>query len=105
MAQANVHTGAQQPVRYKDVYSMMPDVLNSHYALYLAPFGPESAEQPTTLRDWIIVVVSTIPKVYVMMQAEPMQKVFCIHCPTRYATSLVNTMPWDDRIFGFQGDI
>ena len=106
MAQANAHAaGAQQPARYEEVYSSMPDVLNGHYAPYLAPFGPESAEQPATLRDRIIAAASDVPKVYVMMQAEPTRQVLCIHRPTRYATSLVGTTPWDDCIFGFQGDI
>ena len=72
MAQANAHAaGAQQPARYEEVYSMMPDVLNGHYAPYLAPFGPESAEQPATLCNRIIAAASDVPKVYVMMQAEP----------------------------------
>jgi hypothetical protein len=53
------------------VYSTMPDVLNGHDTPYLVPFGPESAEQPITLRNCIIAVASNVPKVYVMMQVEP----------------------------------
>jgi hypothetical protein len=108
MAQANAHAaGAQQPARYEEVYSTMPDVLNGQSALYLVPFSPESVEQPATLRDRSIMATASdhVPKVYVMMQADPTQQVLCIHCPTRYATSLIGTMPWDDCIFGFQGDI
>jgi hypothetical protein len=65
----------------------------------------QSLQEPATLHNCIIAVASDVPKVYVMMQVEPTQQVLCIHHPTQYATSLVGMMPWDDHIFGFQGNI
>jgi hypothetical protein len=48
MAQANPNTGGLQPANYPELYSLMPDVLDGVYTTYLAPFGPESGEQPAT---------------------------------------------------------
>jgi hypothetical protein len=46
-----------------------------------------------------------IPKVYTMLQVDPAPRVVFIHRPTRYAPSLLGPQPWDDCVFGFQGDL
>jgi hypothetical protein len=74
----------------------MPDVLNGVYSPYLAPFGPESADQPAILRDQIHTAANDIPKVYAMLQVDPAPRVVFIHCPTRYAPSLLGPHLWDD---------
>jgi hypothetical protein len=106
MAQANPHAAAaQQPASFQELYASMPDVLNGQYTTYLAPFGPESGEQPAILRDRVIAAAHDVPKAFVLLQCDPTPQIICVHRPTRYASSLLGAQPWDDRIFGFQGDI
>jgi hypothetical protein len=54
MAQANPNAGGPQPASYQELYALMSNVLDGIYMTYLAPFGPESGEQPATLWDCII---------------------------------------------------
>jgi hypothetical protein len=49
----------------------MPNVLNGTYLAYLNTFGPKSGEQWETLRDWILRVANSVPKVYTMLQVDP----------------------------------
>jgi hypothetical protein len=105
MAQANPHAGGLQPASFQELYAQMPDVLNGQYTMYLAPFGPESGQQPATLRDRVITAANDVPKVFVLLQSDPTPQIICVHRPTRYASSLLGAQPWDDRIFGFQGDV
>jgi hypothetical protein len=106
MAQADPHAGGQQPASYQDLYASMHDVLDGVYTTYLAPFGPESGDQPATLRDQVILAANDIPKVFVMLLADPTpRRIVFLHCPTRFASSLRGALPWDDRVFGFQGDL
>jgi hypothetical protein len=63
------------------------------------------AEQLATLRDWIHTAANDIPKVYAMLQVDPNPRVVFIHRPTRNAPSLLVPQPWDDQIFGLQGDL
>jgi hypothetical protein len=105
MAQADPNAGGQQPASYQELYASMPDVLDGVYTTYLAPFGPESGEQPATLRDRVISAANDVPKVFVMLLADPTPRIVFVHRPTRFASSLLGAQPWDDRVFGFQGDI
>jgi hypothetical protein len=105
MAPANPHAGGLQPASFQELYALMPDVLNGPYMMYLAPFGPKSGQQPATLRDHVITVANDIPKVFVLLQLDPMPQIICVHRPTRYASSLLGAQPSDDRIFSFQGDV
>jgi hypothetical protein len=105
MAQANPHTGGMQPASFQELYAQMPDVLNGQYTTYLVPFGPESGQQPATLRDRVITVANDVPKVFVLLQSDPTPQIICVHHLTRYASSLLGAQPWDDCIFGFQGDV
>jgi hypothetical protein len=105
MAQANPHAGDLRPASFQELYASMPDVLNGRYTTYLAPFGPESGQQPATLRDRVISAANDVPKVFVLLQTDPTPQIICVHRPTRYASSLLGAQPWDDRIFGFQGDV
>jgi hypothetical protein len=90
---------------YQELYSLMPDVLNGQYTTYLAPFGPESGEQPAMLRDRVVTAANDVPKVFVMLLVDPTPQVIFVHHPTRYASSLLGTQPWDDRVFGFHGEV
>jgi hypothetical protein len=83
----------------------MPDVLNGQYTTYLVPFGPESGQQPATLRDRVISMANDVPKAFVLLQSDPMPQIICVHHPTRYVSSLLEGQPWDDRIFGFPGNV
>jgi hypothetical protein len=106
MAQANPQVvGVQQPTTYHDLYSGMPDTLNGVYATYLIPFGAESIKQLAALRDQVIATANDVPKVFAIMQTDPTPCIVFIHCPTHYAPSLLGAQPWDDHIFGFQGDL
>jgi hypothetical protein len=105
MAQADPHAGVPQPASYQELYAAMPDVFNGVYTTYLAPFGPESGDQPATLRDRVVSASNDVPKVFVMLLTDPAPRIVFVHRPTRFASSLHGTQPWDDRIFGFQGDI
>jgi hypothetical protein len=106
MAQANPQlAGMQQPMTYQDLYSGMPNTLNIEYAAYLTPFGSEPGDQPATLRDRVIAAANDVPKVFAMMQTEPTPRIVFVHRSTRYAPSLLGTQPWDNWIFGFQGDL
>jgi hypothetical protein len=105
MAQANPHAGGLQPASFQELYATMPDVLNGQYTTYLAPFGPESGQQPATLRDRVISAANDVPKAFVLLQLDPTPQIICVHRPTRYASSLLGAQTWDDRIFGFQGDV
>jgi hypothetical protein len=105
MAQANPHAGGLQPASFQELYALMPDVLNGQYTTYLAIFGPESGQQPATLRDRVITAANDVPKVFVLLQLDPMPQIICVHRLTQYASSLLGAQPWDDRIFGFQGDV
>lgn len=105
MAQANPNAGGQQPSNYQELYASMPDVLDGVYTTYLAPFGPESGEQPATLRDRVISAAHDVPKVFVMLLTDPTPRIVFVHRPTRFASSLLGAQPWDDRVFGFQGDV
>jgi hypothetical protein len=105
MAQANPNAGAQQPATYQELYNAMPDVFNGQYMTYLAPFGPQLGEQSATLRDCVIMAANNVPKVFAMLQREPTPLVMFVHRPTRYASSLLGAQPWDDCVFGFEGDI
>jgi hypothetical protein len=100
MAQADPHAGVQQPASYQELYASM---LNGEYTTYLAPFGPESGDQPATLRDHIISAANDVLKVFVMLLADPTPWIVFVHRPTCFASSLLG--PWDYRVFGFQGDI
>jgi hypothetical protein len=40
-----------------------------------------------------------------MVQDSPVPRIIFVHRPTRFAPSWNNTQPWDDGIFGFQGDM
>jgi hypothetical protein len=106
MAQANpVIMAAAQPTTYREHYATMPDVLDGTYAAYLGPFGPDSGEQPAILRDRVLMGANDVPKVFALMQVDPLPRIVFIHRPTRYAASLLGGQPWDDRVFGFQGDL
>jgi hypothetical protein len=105
MAQANPHAGGLQPASFQELYALMPDVLNGQHTMYLAPFGPKSGQQPATLRDHVITVANDVPKVFVLLQSDPMPQIICVHHPTRYASSLLGAQLGDDHIFGFQGDV
>lgn len=105
MAQANAPAGVPQPAKYAEHYASMADALQGQYAAYMTPFGPESGEQPANLRDRVTTAANDVPKVFVLVQSDPTPRIMCIHRPTRYATSLVSTSQWDDRLFGFQGDV
>jgi hypothetical protein len=83
----------------------MPDVLDGVYMTYLAPFGPESGEQPATLRDCIILAANNVPKLFIMLLHDPTPRIVFVHHPTYFALSLLGAQPWDDRVFGFQGDV
>jgi hypothetical protein len=56
-------------------------------------------------RDRIHTVANDIPKVYAMLQVDPAPRVVFFHRLTRYAPSLLRPQPWDNRVFGFQGDL
>jgi hypothetical protein len=105
MAQANPNAGGPQPASYQELYASMPDVLDGVYTTYLTPFGPESGEQPATLRDCVISAANDVPKVFVMLLPDPTPRIVFMHRPTRFALSLLGAQPWDDRVFGFQGDV
>jgi hypothetical protein len=83
----------------------MPDTLNGVYSEYLEDFGPESAAQPAALRDRVMTMANNVPKVFAMMQDTPVPRIVFVHRPTRFAPSWNNTQPWDDDIYGFQGDV
>jgi hypothetical protein len=99
--------GHQQPTTtYQAFYDGMPDTLNGEYTGYLEPFGPESGTQPATLRDRIIATPKNdVPKVYAMLQDKPAPRIMLVHRPTQYVPLLLGAQPWDDRIFGLQGDL
>jgi hypothetical protein len=106
MAQANPnHVGAQQPAMYWEHYPTMPDVMNGTYAAYLTPFRLESGEQPATLCDRVLFGANDVPKVFALVQIDPTPRIVFIHWPTRYAASLQGGQPWDDCVFGFQGNL
>jgi hypothetical protein len=105
MAQANPNAGAQQPASYQELYASMPDVFNGHYTTYLVPFGPESGEQPATLRDRVITAANDVLKVFVMLLVDPTPQIVFVHRPTHYASSPLGAQQWDDRVFGFRGDV
>ena len=106
-----IHGDPEQLERYShdeiadQHYAAMPDILNGQYSAYLTPFGSESGEQPATLRDRVHTAANDVPKVFAMVQVDPTPRVIFIHRPTRYEPSLIGAQPWDDRIFGFQGDM
>jgi hypothetical protein len=107
MAQANPNNvAAWQPTTYREHYSTMPDVLNGMYTAYLTPFGPESGEQPATLRNRVLFGANGVPKVFLaLVQIDPTPRIMFIHQPTQYAALLPGGQPWDDHVFSFQGDL
>jgi hypothetical protein len=40
-----------------------------------------------------------------MLLTNPTPRIVFLHRPTRFALSLLGAQPWDDRVFGFQGDV
>jgi hypothetical protein len=97
--------GPQEPTTYLEFYNGMPDTLNGVYTEYLESFGPESAAQPAALRDRIMTMANDVPKVFAMVQDTPVPRIIFVHRPTRFAPSWNTTQPWDNVIYGFQGDI
>jgi hypothetical protein len=101
MAQADPNASGLQPTNYQELYASMPNVLDGIYMTYLAPSGPESGEQPAALQD----CANNVPKVFVMLLPDPMPWIVFMHHPTCFVLSLLGAQPWDDRVFGFQGDV
>jgi hypothetical protein len=50
-------------------------------------------------------MANDIPNVFAMVQEAPVPHIVFVHRPTRYAPSWLGAQPWDDTIFGFQGDL
>jgi hypothetical protein len=51
-------------------------------------------------------MANDVPKVFaIMMQDTPVPRIIFVHRPTRFAPSWNGAQPWDDVIFGFQGDM
>ena len=105
MPQADPHAGVQQPASYQELYAAMPDVLDGAYMTYLAPFGPESGDQPATLRDHVIVAANDVPKVFALLLVDLTPRIVFVHHLTQFASLLLGAQPWDDWVFGFQGNI
>jgi hypothetical protein len=74
--------GPQEPTTYIAFYSGLPDTLKGVYTEYLESFGPESAEQPATLRDCIMMMANDVPKVFAIMQDTPAPRIVFVHRPT-----------------------
>ena len=91
--------------RYSKLYRDLPDVLQGTYAGYLAPFGPKSQDANAELRDQVIKASGHVPKVYAILQLEPMLQINLIHRPTRFAPSFAGDTQWDGEIFAFLGDV
>jgi hypothetical protein len=62
-------------------------------------------EEKEMMCDHAISAANDVPKVFMMLLANPTPRIVFVHCPTRFASPLLGAQPWDDRVFGFQGDI
>jgi hypothetical protein len=94
VGQADLQAGMQQPASYQELYASMPNVvLNGECTAYLAPFGPESEDQPATLWDRIFSAANDITKAFVMLLADPTPQIVFVHRPTRFSSSLLGVQP------------
>jgi hypothetical protein len=64
-------------------------------------------KQPATLWDHVITTTNDIPKVFVMLLVEPPPQIRFVHITRRVTLHHFwgHNSQWDDRVFGFQGDM
>jgi hypothetical protein len=98
----------QEPTTYHEFYDGMPDSYTQRRVRRIPGAfrtGVRCA-QPATLRDRIILAAANhVPKVFAIVQKAPVPHIIFVHRLTRYAPSWLGAQPWDDSIFGFQGDL